>query len=152
MTKQQWYKELIIFTMFEDIVKIAVRYYSQSGRTEKIANAIAKATGTEAISVTDEAVLNDKYDVLFLGGAPYANIMAPELKKYADTLSSENVNTAALFTTAGWSRRTIRALRNILTKKGINVLQEAFFVQASQVDSKIPEAEKFAKNILTEIK
>ncbi|MCH5320993.1 MAG: hypothetical protein J1E36_04480 [Eubacterium sp.] len=97
-------------------------------------------------------MLNDKYDGLFLGGAPYANIMAPELKKYADTLSSENVNTAVLFTTAGWSRRMIRALRKILTKKGINVLQEAFFVQASQVDSKIPEAEKFAKNILTEIK
>lgn len=133
-------------------MKIAVRYYSQSGRTEKIANAIAKAVGTEAISVADEAVLNDKYDVLFLGGAPYANIMAPELKKYANSLTSENVSTAVLFTTANWSKRTIRALRKILTKKGINVLQETLFVQASQVDSNIHKAEEFAKNILTEIK
>ena len=64
----------------------AVRYYSKSGNTKAIAEAIAEGAGVQAVSITDEPALTEYTDVLFLGGAPYANIMAPELKSYAEKL------------------------------------------------------------------
>ena len=62
---------------------IAVRYFSKSGNTRQIAEAVAEGAGVKAVSITDEPTLSQRADILFLGGAPYANIMAPELKAYA---------------------------------------------------------------------
>ena len=51
----------------------AVRYYSKSGNTKAVAEAIAKAAGVPAVSVDSaEAVLSSPVDVLFIGGALYA--------------------------------------------------------------------------------
>ena len=72
-------------------MKTAVRYYSKLGNTEKIAQAIAEGAGIEARSIVEEPALPEKVDVLFLGGAPYANIMAPELKAFAEGLRAEGV-------------------------------------------------------------
>jgi flavodoxin len=69
----------------------AVRYYSRLGNTKTIAEAIAEGAGVKAVSVTDEPGLTQRVDVLYLGGAPYANIMAPELKAYAEKLESSKV-------------------------------------------------------------
>lgn len=62
---------------------IAVRYFSKLGNTAKIAETIAHGAGVEAVSIADEPMLNNHTDILFHGEAPYANIMAPELKEYA---------------------------------------------------------------------
>ncbi len=53
----------------------AVRYFSKLGNTKTIAEAIAEGAGVEAISITDEPELKTFVDILFLGGAPYANYM-----------------------------------------------------------------------------
>ncbi len=67
-------------------MKKAVRYYSRLGNTKTIAEAIAAGAGVEAVSITDEPALTAPVDVLFLGGAPYANIMDPALRAYAEKL------------------------------------------------------------------
>ncbi len=126
-------------------MKVAVRYYSQSGKTEKIARAIAGGAGVEAMSVTQTPVLDEAVDVLFLGGAPYANIMAPQLRSYAEALNKDHVGQVVLFTTANWSRRTILALKKLLRKKGIAVAEETFFAQASQIDKRISDAKAFGR-------
>ena len=94
-------------------MKTAVRYYSKLGNTKTIAEAIADGAGVEAVSITEEPELGEYVDILFLGGAPYANIMAPQLREYAERLSADKVGRIALFTTSNWSRRTVRALRKI---------------------------------------
>ena len=54
-------------------MKVEVRYYSRSGNTKVLAEAIAKEAGVKAISVdSKEAEINNKVDVLFIGGALYA--------------------------------------------------------------------------------
>ena len=54
-------------------MKVQVRYYSRSGNTKILAEAIAKGVNTKAISIDDSnALINDKTDVLFIGGALYA--------------------------------------------------------------------------------
>ena len=112
---------------------IAVRYYSKLGNTKKIAEAIADAAGVKAVSVTDEPDLEKYADVLFLGGAPYANIMAPQLREYAQRLSPDKTGRVVLFTTSNWSRRTVRALRKILTEKGIPVEKSYFYTKTINI-------------------
>ncbi len=97
-------------------MKAAVRYYSKSGNTQKIAEAIAQGAEVEAKSITDEPKLTEYTDILFLGGAPYANIMAAELRQYAEQLSADMVGKVILFTTSNWSRRTVYALILISNK------------------------------------
>jgi len=128
-------------------MNIAVRYYSKSGRTQAVAQAIAKGAGVEALSITDAPELSEKVDLLFLGGAPYANIMAPQLSEYAKKLNKENVEKVVLFTTSNWSKRTVAALRRTLKSKGIKVADDSFYAQASKVESMLSEAEEFGKGI-----
>ena len=58
--------------------RVEVRYCSRTkaGNTRRIAEAIAEGAATKAVSIDDEPKLTEKADILFLGGAPYANIMA----------------------------------------------------------------------------
>ncbi|MBQ9227752.1 MAG: flavodoxin [Eubacterium sp.] len=131
-------------------MNIAVRYYSQSGRTEKIAKAIAGGAGVEAVSITDEPVLTEKTDLLFLGGAPYANIMAHDLKVYAEKLTSDNVKKVVLFTTSNWSRRTVLALKKLLKANGVAVADDSFYAQAAKIDSRLAAAEAFGRSVSKE--
>ena len=85
-------------------MKTAVRYFSKLGNTKKIAEAIAQGAGVKAVSIADEPKLQEYIDILFLGGAPYANIMAPKLKEYAESFKAEQVGRVILFTTSNWSK------------------------------------------------
>ena len=118
-------------------MKNAVRYFSKSGHTKAIADAIAKGAGVEAFSVTDEPQLKEEVDVLFLGGAPYASVMAPELKAYADQLEASMVGKVVLFTTSNWSRRTVLALKKQLRGKGISVADEYFYAHMLHIKGHI---------------
>ena len=50
-------------------MEIQVRYFSKSGNTKKIADAIASEVGVEAKSITNGTIGDT--DILFLGGSVY---------------------------------------------------------------------------------
>lgn len=129
-------------------MKTAVRYFSKLGNTKTIAEAIADGAGVEAVSITEEPELGEYVDILFLGGAPYANIMAPQLREYAERLSADKVGRIALFTTSNWSRRTVRALRKICTDKGIPTDRKYFYAHMTRIKARLEAAKAFAKNAL----
>lgn len=129
-------------------MKAAVRYYSKFGNTKAIAEAIAEGAGVTAVSVTDEPALSERVDVLFLGGAPYANIMAPELRAYAEKLSADLVGRVVLFTTSNWSRRTVIALKKRLKAKGILVEDDYFYAHMTRVKARTHPAKEFAERVL----
>ena len=124
----------------------AVRYYSKLGNTKTIAEAIAEGAGIKAVSISDEPVLPDHVDLLFLGGAPYANIMAPELKEYAEKLDPAKVGRVILFTTSNWSRRTVLALKKLLKEKGIIVDDQYFYAHMLHIKGRIAAAKEFGRN------
>ena len=128
--------------------KVLVRYLSKLGNTKKIAEAIADGAGVEAVSITEQPSVEEHADILFLGGAPYANIMAPELRSFAESLSSDKIGRVVLFTTSNWSRRTVRALRKILTEKGIPVDREYFYAHMTRIKARTDAAREFAKRII----
>ena len=45
----------------------AVRYYTKTGNTKKLAEAVARAVGVEALPITEP--VDEKVDVLFLGNS-----------------------------------------------------------------------------------
>ena len=128
-------------------MKTAVRYFSKLGNTKKIAEAIALGAGVKAVSIADEPKLQEYIDILLLGGAPYANIMAPKLKEYAESLKAEQVGRVILFTTSNWSRRTVLALRKLLVNNGIAVDKEYFYAHMLHINGRIEAAREFGKNI-----
>ena len=69
-------------------MKTAVRYHSRGGNTKKLAQAAAKAAGTEAKDI--KAGLDEKVDVLFLGSSVYAGRpdeeVAAFIQRYADKI------------------------------------------------------------------
>ncbi len=131
-------------------MNIAVRYCSKTkfGNTKRIAEAIAEGAGVSAVSIFDEPKLNEKADILFLGGAPYANIMAPELREYAENIDSSMVSKVVLFTTSNWSRRTVLALKKLLRGKGITVCDDYFYAHMSAIDRKREEAIEFGRKMI----
>ncbi len=125
--------------------KIAVRYCSKTkmGNTRRIAEAIALGCGVEAISIAEEPKLSEPVDILFLGGAPYANIMAPELREYAEQIEPDKVGRIVLFTTSNWSRRTVMALKKIFAAKGMVVAKDYFYAHMLNIEGNMEAARKF---------
>ena len=126
---------------------IRIRYYSKTGNTKAVANYISACLDTEALEIN-----NDDYDtecgLLFLGGAPYANVMSSKRREYALNLNPYKVKAVALFTTSNWSKRTVRALKKILREKNIFVFDEYLYVHMLKVNSSRNKAFNFAKDTL----
>jgi flavodoxin len=105
-------------------MKTAVRYYSKSGNTRKIALAIAEAAGVKA-ETTDEA-LSEPVDLLFLGGAVYAKNIDSRLQSFVKQLSSEKVKSVAVFSTSAGGRSIQPQIEELLKGKGITTAGEGF--------------------------
>ena len=124
----------------------AVRYYSRSGNTKALAEAIARGAGVSAISIdAEEAAINANVEVLFIGGALYAYGLDKRLAAYIGTLKRENIGKAVIFSSAAISRHALDLLRQELTAKGIPVESAAFFARSKPGEKQLHAAEEFGK-------
>ncbi|MDR3171551.1 MAG: hypothetical protein LBU17_07985 [Treponema sp.] len=105
-------------------MKIAVRYYSKSGNTKKIACAIADAVGTTA-NTTDEPIA-EQVDVLFLGGALYAGGIDVHLRDYIKKLTPAQVKSIAVFSTAAGGKSIQPHVAGLLNGTGITISGDGF--------------------------
>ena len=60
-------------------------------------------------------------------------------------MSADKVGKVVLFTTSNWSRRTVYALRKLLTEKGIAVEQEHFYAHMLNISGRLDEAKEFGR-------
>ncbi len=135
-------------------MKLAVRYYSKGGNTKKIAEAIAKAVGTEAKTVTEP--LDEDVDILFLGSAPYAFDVDDEVKNF---ISSINVSVGKVinFSTAAVIRSTRKYVEKLFAEKNIPVAEEEFSCRGAFTvlhkgrpnEDDLKSAAEFAKKIIS---
>ena len=105
-------------------MKIAVRYYSSTGNTKKVAEEIAKAVGVEAMDIRQP--LTEKVDLLFLGSAVYAAGVDGSVKQFIGQLEREKIGAVACFSTAALLPSTYRQVKKLLEAKGIRVLTDEF--------------------------
>ncbi len=130
-------------------MSVAVRYYSRSGKTQKVAEYIAEAAGVDAVSVdAKDAALSEKVDVLFIGGALYAYGIDENLKQYLKGLSSDKVGKAVVFSTSWLSKHALDLIKNGLTEKGIPVESDTLYFKSKAVDGSRDEVVKFAQKYI----
>lgn len=99
-------------------MNIQVRYHSRGGNTKKLADAIAKAVGTNALT-TENPV--DEADILFIGGALYAGKVDKPLEALLNGLSAGSVKQVALFGNSASGKGIGEIAKPILEQKQIPV-------------------------------
>ena len=105
-------------------MKIEVRYYTRSGNTKKLAEAIAKAVGTEARTV--EEPLREDVDILVLGSSVYAYGVDDSIKKFISNIDV-SVGKVVNFSTAALIKSTYKQVGKLLSEKGIAQAEEEFY-------------------------
>ena len=93
-------------------MKVAVRYYTKTGNTKRLAEAVAAAAGTEALPISTP--VTEQVDVLFLGNSYYAFTIDPEVRTFVRNLDKDKVGrkrkrTKPVFP---WTRRNFTAKAN----------------------------------------
>ena len=127
----------------------AVRYYSRSGNTKALAEAIAEAAGVPAISVdSSESPIRESADILFIGGALYAYGIDSHLKEYLQTLSGDKVKKAVVFSTSWLSKHAVDLIKKQLREKGISTAEDYFYAKNKPNEAQLKEAAAFAAKFL----
>lgn len=128
---------------------VAVRYYSKSGNTKLLAEAIGRGAGVLPISVDDDsAKITEDIDVLFVGGALYAYGLDKEMNNYLAGIDGKKVKKAVVFSTSWISKHSIDLIKKALKEKGIQVEEEACYFRNKPNDNQLKQAEEFAKKFI----
>lgn len=104
-------------------MKIAVRYYTRSGNTKKLAEAIAEAISVESCDIT--VPLTEKADILFLGSSYYAFDADDAVKTFiAD--NKDNIGKIVCFGTSAIMKSMKKPITKVAGKLGVAVADEEF--------------------------
>ena len=105
-------------------MKIAVRYYTKTGNTKRLAEAIAKAVGVEALPISTP--VTEPVDVLFLGNSYYAFSIDPEVRKFVQGLDKKLVGKIVNFGSAAMLNSTDKKVKAEADKVGIPMDEREF--------------------------
>jgi len=134
-------------------MNIAVRYYTRSGNTKKLADAVASAIAVEAKEVASP--LTEKVDILFLGCSYYAFDADAEVKRFI-TENKDNIGKIVCFGTSAMMRSMKKPIKKVADAVGVAVADEEFhcrgefakFHKGRPNEADIAEISEFAKNIV----
>lgn len=95
----------------------AVRYYTKTGNTKRLAEAIANELGVEALPITEP--VTEPVDVLFLGNSYYAFSIDPEVRVFVTSLDKNKVGKIVNFGSAAMLNSTYKKVKAEADKVGI---------------------------------
>jgi flavodoxin len=105
-------------------MKTAVRYYTKTGNTKRLAEAVAKAAGVEALPIS--VPVDEPVDILFLGNSYYAFSIDPEVRKFIQSLDQTKVGRIVNFGSAAMLNSTWKKVKAEADKKGIAMDEREF--------------------------
>ena len=105
-------------------MKYAVRYYTKTGNTKRLADAMAKELGVEALPISE--VITEPVDVLFLGNSYYAFTIDPEVRSFVLSLDKEKVGKIVNFGSAAMLNSTYKKVKAEADKVGIAMDEREF--------------------------
>lgn len=135
-------------------MKIAVRYYTKTGNTKRLAEAVAKAAGVEALPISTP--VTEKVDILFLGNSYYAFSIDPEVRTFIRGLKKETVGKIVNFGSAAMLNSTWKKVKAEADKIGIPVDEREFHCKGEfkgihkgkPDESDLQAAAEFARKII----
>ncbi|MGB4658894.1 MAG: flavodoxin family protein [Mobilitalea sp.] len=133
---------------------IAVRYYSKTGNTKKLAERIAATAGCKAETI--EVEFSEKVDILFLGASVYYAGIDKKMKEYIAGLDRNKVGKVVVFSTSALAERAFPSIKKHLSSKNIKVEADDFYCRgqfavlyAGKPDEKdLTAAEEFTRKII----
>lgn len=102
---------------------IAVRYYTRSGNTARLADAIAAAIGVHAEALDKPLIA--RVDTLFLGCSYYAFDMDPQVKAFI-AQNKDRIGRIVLFGTSAMMKSMKKPMAKVLEGTGIQVAEQEF--------------------------
>ena len=90
-------------------MKFAVRFYTKTGNTKRLAEAIAEELGVQALSI--DKPVTEPVDILFLGNSFYAFTIDPEVRKFIASLSKDKVGKIVNFGSAALLNSTYKKVK-----------------------------------------
>ena len=105
-------------------MKVAVRYYTKTGNTKKLAEAIAEAVGAEAFLLNTP--IEEPVDILFLGNSYYAFSIDPEVRNFVRSLDSGKVARIVNFGSAAMLNSTWKKVKAEADKIGVPMDEREF--------------------------
>jgi len=134
-------------------MKIAIRYYTKTGNTKKLAEAIASAIDVEAKTVDEP--LSEDVDILFLGSAVYAAGIDSKVKEFIKNINV-NVGEVVNFSSAALIESTYKQVKSEVEAKCLKMSEDEFhcrgafkFVHRGRPnDEDLKDVQEFAKRII----
>ena len=134
-------------------MKIAIRYYTKTGNTKKLAEAIGSAINVEAKTVDEPLTANVAN--LFLGSAVYAAGIDKRVKEFIENIDV-NVGKVVNFSSAALIESTYSKVKKQVEQKGLKMSEDEFhcrgafkFVHRGHPDeTDLKNAQEFAKRIV----
>ena len=105
-------------------MKYAVRYYTKTGNTEKLAKSVADALGVEALPISEP--VSEPVDILFLGNSYYAFSIDPEVRSFVLSLDKSKVGRIVNFGSAAMLNSTYKKVKAEADKAGIPMDKKEF--------------------------
>ena len=105
-------------------MKIAVRYYTKTGNTKKLAEAVAAAAGVKALPISTP--VDEPVDILFLGNSYYAFSIDPEVRDFIRSLDKTKVGRIVNFGSAAMLNSTYKKVKAEADKAGIRMDEREF--------------------------
>ncbi len=105
-------------------MKTAVRYYTKTGNTKRLAEAVAEAVGAEALPLSTP--IEEPVDILFLGNSYYAFSIDPEVREFIRKLDRSKVGRIVNFGSAAMLNSTYRKVKAEADKVGIPMDEREF--------------------------
>ena len=105
-------------------MKVAVRYYTKTGNTKRLAEAVARAVGAEALPVSTP--VTEQVDILFLGNSYYAFTIDPEVREFVRSLDQNKVGRIVNFGSAAMLNSTYKKVKAEADRIGIPMDEREF--------------------------
>ena len=134
-------------------MNIAVRFYTRSGNTEKLAKAVAAAAHVESEDIT--VPLTEKADILFLGCSCYAFDADESVKRFIVD-NKDNIGKIVCFGTSAMMKSMKKPIRKVADAAGAAVADEEFHCRGQfgrlhkgRPDEKdLADVSAFTKNVI----
>ncbi len=135
-------------------MRIAVRYYTKTGNTKRLAEALGKAIGVEALPISEP--ISEPVDILFLGNSYYAFSIDPEVRDFVRSLDKNLVGKIVNFGSAAMLNSTYKKVKAEADKVGIPMDEREFHCKGEfknlhkgrPNDADLKAVSEFAKRIV----
>ena len=135
-------------------MRIAVRYYTKTGNTKRLAEAVGKAIGVEALPISEP--ISEPVDILFLGNSYYAFSIDPEVRDFVRSLDKNLVGKIVNFGSAAMLNSTYKKVKAEADKVGIPMDEREFHCKGEfknlhkgrPNDADLKAVSEFAKRIV----